>query len=274
MVRPEIRQRLQAQEWTAHNIRLAPDLETMPGRAELIATDLRLHAIQRLLRSVYHGHVASKRVADLGCLEGGFSLAFAQEGCQVVGIEARHKNLDKAQLLKDHFELPNLEFRLGDVKDFTRERFGVFDVVLALGIFYHLDQPAQWLKQVGAATSDVLFLETHYAPDAGADLTKLKPGIAHLSDIERHDAGGWTAEGRWFFEYDPSIDRESQLWASYSNHRSFWLTRPSVLRAIKHAGFDVVLEQLDYTADAYVHFTQEFMRGLFVGIKSSAFAPR
>lgn len=274
MSHDDLRRRLSTQQWTAHNIRLAPDLETMPGTPGMLETDLRLLAIKRMLRTLYHGPPTSRRVADLGCLEGGFSLALAQEGCHVLGIEARQKNLEKAMLLKDHFAIPNLEFQLGDVKDFSRERYGRFDVVLALGIFYHLDQPAAWLAQVGAATSGVLFLETHYAPDEGADLTALRPGIAHLSPIERQDADGWTAEGRWFFEYEPGIDRESQLWASYSNHRSFWLTKPSVLQAIKHAGFDLVLEQLEYTADAYGHFTREFVRSLFVGIKTAAFAPR
>jgi SAM-dependent methyltransferase len=270
----DLRQRVQSQVWTSHNVRLTPDLETMPGQPGFLETDLRLHAIQRTLRTLFHGHLASRRVADLGCLEGGFALALAQQGCHVLGIEARQKNLDKALLLKEHFALPNLEFRLGDVKAFTRERFGTFDAVLALGILYHLDDPVAWLAQIGAATAGVLVVETHYAPDDGADLGALTPAIAHLGPIERREAAGWTIEGRWFDEYEQTADRESQVWASYSNHRSFWLTKASLLQAIRRAGFDLVVEQLEYTADFYPYFTREFVRGLFVGVKSSAFAPR
>lgn len=269
----ELRGRLQSQTWTSHNVRLTPDLETMPGQPGFFETDLRLHAIQRMLRTVYHGHLASRRIADLGCLEGGFALALAQQGCHVIGVEARQKNLEKAQLLQEHFALPNLDFRLGDVKDFTRDRYGMFDAVFALGILYHLDDPIAWLKQIGTATAGVLVVETHYAPEDDADLAGLMPGVGNLGSIERRDAGGWTAEGRWFHEYDEGVERESQVWASYSNHRSFWLTKPSLIKAIRKSGFDLVVEQLEYTADFYRHFTREFVRGLFVGIKSAGFAP-
>ena len=99
-------------------------------------------------------------MADLGCLEGGFSLAFAQLGAEVVAIEARAENFEKCRLVQEHFGLPNLRFVQGDVKDFDRARYGDFDVVLALGILYHLDDPVAWLRQVAGATRAVLYVET------------------------------------------------------------------------------------------------------------------
>src|SRR5678816_2267610 len=137
--------RIAENPWTAHNVRLSPNVLTKPDAPEFLESDPRLLAILRLL-SVLHGpSLAGKRVVDLGCLEGGFSLAMAQRGATVLGVDARERNLAKAKLLRDHFGLSNLDFIEADVNDFTRERFGTFDIVLALGIisvpYTHLTLP-------------------------------------------------------------------------------------------------------------------------------------
>lgn len=266
-----LRERLKNQQWTSHNVRLSDELMTMPGQADFMETDQRLHSVLRVLSVLYRGDFASLRVADLGCLEGGFTLALAERGARAVGVEARALNLDKCLLLKEHFGLPNLDFIQGDVKDFTAESFGQFDAVMALGILYHLDRPVEWLRQLAPVTKGVLIVETHYAPADDSALAEIDPRISNLSPIEAFDVGGQSYKGRWFFEYDKSVDRESQLWASYSNRSSFWLTRESLLLALIHAGFDVVFEQQDYSARFFEHFSKKFPRGIFIGVKSSGF---
>lgn len=267
----ELRRRLAAQPWTSHNIALTDRITTMPGRPDFMETDTRLKALLRVLEFCYRGRLANMRVADLGCLEGGFALALAQRGMNVVGIEARAENLAKARLLKQHFDLPNLEFVQDDVKNFTRDNFGDFDVVLALGILYHLDQPAAWLRQIAGATRSVLIVDSHYAPDDEASLALIDERIAQLSALERIEDGAATYEGRWFFEYGEDAEREDQLWASYSNRKSFWLTKDSLLRAVSSAGFDLVFEQHDYSAALYKHFTIKFPRAMLIAVKGASF---
>lgn len=262
----ELRRRLAAQEWTGHNIRLNSDISTMPGRSDFMETDRRLKAILRALSFFYRGQFNGLRVADLGCLEGGFALAMAQEGMDVLGIEARQMNLDKSLLLKEYFDLPQLEFRLDDVKNFSRENFGTFDVVLALGIFYHLNDPVAWLQQVAEATRGVLVIESHYAPADNRALKLLDPRLK-LGPLVQESINGFPFTGRWFFEFEPHADREVMPWASYSNNRSFWLTKESLLRAALRAGFDLVFEQHDYSAERYQFHTSVHSRGLFLAIK-------
>jgi hypothetical protein len=264
----DLRRRLAGQQWTSHNIRLSPEVTTMPGQPDLIETDLRLHAIFRALSLFYRDNLSGLRAADLGCLEGGFSLALAQRGMNVVGIEARYKNLEKTELLHQHFGLSNLEFLRDDVKNFTAGRYGTFDVVLALGILYHLDRPVEWLRQVSEATEAILIIDSHYAPSDEAGIARLDPRIAQLGPLRRIDDNGTAFHGREFFEFGPEADREAQLWASYSNGSSFWLTKESLLRSVMRAGFDLVLEQHDYSADWYDYFTASFPRIMLVAIKS------
>lgn len=269
-----LRRRLAEQQWTAHNIRLTTDIVTRPGEPDFMETDLRLRAILRALTLLYRNRLAGLSVADLGCLEGGFSLALAQRGMNVLGIEARRKNLEKALLLKDHFGLTNLELLRDDVKNFTRERHAPFDVTLALGILYHLDQPSAWLRQVAEATRGVLVVDSHYAPADEAALALIDPRLRQLGPLKQMADQGSLYEGRWFFEYAAEVDAESQLWASYSNRSSFWLTKESLLRSLLRAGFDLVLEQHDFSADFYSHFTVTYPRGMFLAIKSSGFISR
>jgi SAM-dependent methyltransferase len=263
----EIRARIATQHWTAHNIRLNSECTTIPGEPDFIATDLRLHAILRVLNMLFGANLGGVRVADLGCLEGGFSLALAQRGAEVLGIEARQRNVEKATLLRDHFGLPNLRFQTGDVKDFGSDPGGQFDVVLALGILYHLDEPAQWLKQVAAATRRVLILDTHFAPADDAAMSLIDPRLS-LGPIETQDVSGALVKGRWFHEFADDADREAQLWASYSNSRSFWLTKESLVRSTWQAGFPLVFEQHDYSSGNYEMFNFTYPRCMLAAIKT------
>jgi hypothetical protein len=266
----ELERRLKEQNWTAHNIRLSPAVTTRPGEPDFFETDLRLKAIIRALSFVYRNRLEGLRAADLGSLEGGFALALAERGMEVTGIEARRKNLDKCLLLKEHFGLANLRFLHDDVKNLTAQKFDMFDVALALGILYHLDQPLLWLRRAAETVRGVLVIDSHYAPADDSLLSRIDQRLA-LGPLKNMSDGEDGYEGRWFFEYDDKANREDQLWASYSNGSSFWLTKESLLKALLRSGFDLVLEQHDYSVDSYKHLSVTFPRVMLLAIKSSGF---
>jgi len=262
----QLRQILSTQTWTAHNIRLNGDVSTVPGQYQF-EQDGRLLAIFRTLRLLYPDGLAGVRAADLGSLEGGFALELARAGARVTGYEARRLNMHKLKLIEDHFALTNLDFVQADVKEFGLGGAAAFDVVLALGILYHLDRPADWLAQIAPVVKRVLILDTHFAPALDSDLPRIDPRLANLSALEEQNAGGAAYPGRWFHEFGEDSDREAQLWASYSNSRSFWLTKEALLRAVIAAGFELVFEQHDYSGHRYEFFTHTFPRTLLVAIK-------
>lgn len=270
----ELRARLAARPWTAHNVVLNAEVSTLPGAIDFVEENGIVRAVRRTVESFLGADLRGVRIADLGCLEGGFSLAFARRGAEVLGIEARPENVEKCRLLEEHFALPNLRFDRADVKEFSRERFGAFDVVLALGILYHLDDPVGWLARLGEATEALLVVETHWAPDADDAVERLRPEIRRLGPAETFVRGGSEYRGRWFREYESDAERDAMPWASYSNPRSFWLTRPSILRAVAAAGFDLVYEQYDHWIHRYEAAVAENPRGTFVGGKSAALRER
>jgi SAM-dependent methyltransferase len=103
------------------------------------------------------------RAIDLGCNEGWFCHRLLEWGAgEVVGIDARERNVRRAELVRDHFGMdPNvIRFECGDVLELEPEELGEFDVVLVLGLIYHLESPVSALRIARALTRSLCAVET------------------------------------------------------------------------------------------------------------------
>jgi 2-polyprenyl-3-methyl-5-hydroxy-6-metoxy-1,4-benzoquinol methylase len=95
---------------------------------------------------------------DIGCNNGYFSLDLADRGAaRVVGIDRHPRNIDQARFLAGHYGLANAEFRLGDVDDLEP---GQWDVVLNLGVLYHVTDPVVLLRQTYELTRRYAVVDT------------------------------------------------------------------------------------------------------------------
>jgi SAM-dependent methyltransferase len=214
--------------WTAHNIQLRDDIYTMVTGIEG-GNELRLRRIVQLISDLSPQPLERLRVVDLGCLEGLFAVEFARRGADVVGIEAREPNIEKARFSKAALALDNLELVQGDVRNLSRERYGGFDVVLALGILYHLDAPDVFvfLERMAEVCDGLSVLDTHVT----------------ASTAERFRHEGRSYWGSSYAEPDTSDAlAKDTLWASLDNPRSVVLTRHSLFNALAHAGFTTAFE--------------------------------
>ncbi len=214
-------------EWTAFNIHLGSDIYTINPAL----TDERLRRIVQLLSDLAHKPLDQLRFADLACAEGHYAIEAAMHGCESVGIEGRERNTAKARFAQNILGLETLTFVTDDLRNFSKENYGVFDVVLAAGILYHLDHPDvfQFLERIGDACEDLLILDTYIS-------------------LEREESFTYkdrTYHGRYYREHPKSAtkeERELQLWSSLDNPRSFWLTRASLYNFLQEVGFTSVLE--------------------------------
>jgi tRNA (mo5U34)-methyltransferase len=108
-------------------------------------------------------------VLDLACNEGYFSFEFAKRGARdVLGVDARAENIEKAEYVRDRLGLTSCRFALQDV---TAAEFELpdADVVLLLGIIYHVENPIGLMRRAAKAARRVLIVETQ--------LTKPHPPI-------------------------------------------------------------------------------------------------
>ena len=131
--------------FTAHNIRLADGTRTIPDRDDLLEDHRWTRGALRALNSVLDpGQIA--RIADLGCLEGGYSIEFGRRGHEVVGIDARWMNVRRSEAARRDLGLDNVRFVVGDAKDVADH--GEFDVV-----FCHLNRGCCVVSRSRAASA-------------------------------------------------------------------------------------------------------------------------
>lgn len=224
--------------FTTHRIPLGGGFETASVGVDAmddVRTDLVVDACG--------GSLDGLTVVDLGCLEGGFTLALAARGAAyAVGIEAREISVARSRLAAGLLGATNVEFVQADIKDELARR-DAFDVVFAAGILYHVADPAALLSTIRASCRRVALVDTHVAhpsqPTHGC------------SDLVERTFGGSTYRGRMFPEYDAAAtasEKSELLWAAWSDVDSFWPLEEDLVAMMEAAGFDSV-QKVDLVAD-------------------------
>ncbi|HEV2740902.1 MAG TPA: class I SAM-dependent methyltransferase [Candidatus Elarobacter sp.] len=148
--------------------RLAPwmyEFEFSDGtKTPLLSEALRpIHAVRRsmifeLLGAVDFDPRAS--VLDLACNEGFFSFEFARHGAAgVLGIDERPLNIEKAEYVRSRTGLTACRFAVGDVTSIDLEPAAA-DIVLLLGIIYHVEDPIRLMRRAAHAARRLLIVET------------------------------------------------------------------------------------------------------------------
>ena len=140
----------------------------------------------------------ASRILDLGSHEGHHALQLAgHPGVEeVLGLEGRAENLERARFVQSVFGVVKIDFRLYNLERFDPADIGPFDAVFCSGLLYHLPEPWAFLEALAPACR-FLFLDTHYAP----------------TDDDQTDR----YRGRWWTE--ETSDPLSGL-----SPRSFWLS--------------------------------------------------
>ncbi|MEK7433292.1 MAG: class I SAM-dependent methyltransferase [Cyanobacteriota bacterium] len=243
--------------FTAHNILLNNKNQTIDNK-ELLENTEQCKAFIRTLNNTFPNKELRNNIiiADLGCLEGGYSFAFAKEGYKVLGFDAREDNIKKCNYVKSNYDISHelVNFIKDDIRNITN--YGKFDVIFCCGLLYHLDEPVSYLKLLGPITKKLLILHTHYSTinNENSFFNKIKRKTIigknikidyGLSKLEVNEG----KRGRWYIEFTSNdtikkIEKENHR--SYGNEKSFWLYKEDLLQTIIESGFNIVYEQYDF----------------------------
>ena len=215
-------------KWIAHQIRLADSSSTMghqEGHSERVLRHIQLAA------DVLAKPLPQVRTLDLACLEGGFTFELAMQGAQAVGLEGRKENVDKCEAVKSQIGLSNCSFLQDDVRNLSKHEHGSFDVVLCLGILYHLtaSDGVELLRRMHDVCQRAVIIDTHVA----------------LFGEEQVAVGPELFSGRSYCEFPPNTPPEGKqaaLGSSLDNESSFWMTEESLCRCLRVAGFTSVMK--------------------------------
>ena len=113
--------------------------------------------------------LAGKSVLDVGAWNGGFCVEAARRGAtRTVALDhftwnaPGFRGRETFELVRRVTGLPLEAVDIDlDMPQLSLSHLGLFDVVLFLGVFYHLQDPIAALREVSALAREVLVLETH-----------------------------------------------------------------------------------------------------------------
>jgi tRNA (mo5U34)-methyltransferase len=132
-------------------------------------------------------------VVDIGAWNGVYSFEAKRRGAARVLAADSHAWNDPHFRGREAFDVARaalgmeIEAEVVDVPDLSPDRQGLFDVVLMMGVFYHLEDPLLGLARAAALAKEVMVVETHL------DLRDLRrPAMAYYAGDELNgDATNW-----------------------------------------------------------------------------------
>ncbi len=161
----------------------------LPDDAQLVHTT-RLEMMDSVLNPRFENRWADITAVDLASHEGYFACHLAKKGTKVLGLEARQEHVDDANLISYGMGLSDkFHSRVQDVHEIDTKKEGQFDIVLMLGLIYHLENPVGAIRKAHALCKDVCLIETQVAPNLSGQLdwgnyTFVKPMMGSFAIID------------------------------------------------------------------------------------------
>lgn len=210
-------------EWSS---KLPPPYDECTGHAELF-DDHRITWMLNLL-----GGVSGYSILELGPLEAGHTFMLENAGAaSVLSIESNSRAFMKCLIVKESLELKASTFLLGDFTAYLRANARTFDLCVASGILYHLQDPLETLRLISNA-SDQILLWTHYYDK---EIISSNPELsAKFTGVDSIAVDG-VKFSQYHYEYGAALD-----WQGFCGgpaNFSHWLSRADILSYLRQLGY-------------------------------------
>ncbi|MCP5095325.1 MAG: methyltransferase domain-containing protein [Chloroflexi bacterium] len=145
--------------------------------------------------------LSGKRVLDIGCADGYFSFLAESRGATVVSIDSWPR---QGFFVTHRARNSKVEFHHMNVQDIHPDKFGLFDIVLFFGVYYHLKHPILAVERIANVTRGYALIESEITPliefsntlrgkiakRLAARLPQLPPGVGVSRFYEQDTLGG------------------------------------------------------------------------------------
>ena len=126
---------------------------------------------------------------DIGCNAGFYTFELARRGARVTGIDLDQRYLDQAEWAADQYQISaQVDFRKLQVYDLAHIE-ETFDLVLFMGVFYHLRYPMLGLDIVARKVRKLMVFQTLMLP--GDEVTDDTWAFRGLHDRQALCGPGW-----------------------------------------------------------------------------------
>jgi SAM-dependent methyltransferase len=195
------------------------------------ANAVKVRRVTQIVQDLARRPFEELRILDLGCGEGVYAIEAALRGAEVLALDARTERMDEGRAIAARQGLDRVRFEQADVRGLDPAKHAPFDVVLCLGLLYHLDggEALDLLRCAFALTDRLLVIDTNVALD----------GEATFEDGDRLYEG---ARVREHADDDPPEVRRARLLRSIDSTFAFRFTKQSLVQALDDIGFASVFE--------------------------------
>ncbi|MBF8253502.1 MAG: hypothetical protein HW373_197 [Deltaproteobacteria bacterium] len=129
-------------------------------------------------------------LADVGASNGYFSFAARKRGAKVTAFDYRHKDNSGFGLAQYINGMHDIEHHQVNVLHLRPEQFGTFDIVLALGLLYHVSDPYLALANCAALSKKRLMIESYCIDTLLNRVLKPEPVMRFIADPTRFPGRG------------------------------------------------------------------------------------
>lgn len=163
--------------------------------------------------------LSGKTLLDIGCWDGFYTFETERHGAKVTSVDCWHpSNFFVAREALNS----NAEFHEASVYELGREKLGTFDIVLFMGVLYHLRHPLLALENVCEMTRDFAIIESHI-------IDKMREGHEPAMEFYEFDELGGQYDNWWA----PNFECMVQMTRSAGFARVQLLYRTDTRAAIK-----------------------------------------
>ena len=132
-----------------------------------------------------------KRVLDVGCGEGFFSLKLAKMGArEVVAVDADELRIKKARYVSEILGTSNITYEVANIFNTCIEIYGHFDFALCMGFLHRIPYPYEAIQQL-TSISDTIFFEWKSLREGNYDLPVMKYCGGKSKDSNQYSGLYW-----------------------------------------------------------------------------------
>ncbi len=113
------------------------------------------------------------RVLDIGARDGFFSFELERRGAEVLAIDFMPPDRTGFMVAKEILG-SNVTYKVANVYDLDPEQYGMFDIVLFLGVLYHLRNPMLALDKIWQVCRGRLWVESQVIDNAFLDMETMQ----------------------------------------------------------------------------------------------------